>query len=127
MLQDSKPSELHRLPKSLPLPCTDLLLEPLKAVCPWGEALLLSAMDCAPEFCQNGKKKKAMSRGEVLCQLIGFSCPLVGSMEEGVAGPARNMTKGHQCMAKNKILNSKPPQKNPRHQLCQFRPTLLCH
>lgn len=60
MLQDSKPSELQRwprLPKSLPLLCTDLLLEPPKAVCLGGKALLLSAMDCAPEFCQNGKKE----------------------------------------------------------------------
>lgn len=71
---------------------------------PWGRALLLSAMDRAPEFCQNGKKK-AMSCGEVLCPLIGSSCPLVGSMEEGVAGPAIKMTKGHQCMAENNILN----------------------
>lgn len=64
-----------------------------------------------PQNSAKMEKKKAMSRGEVLCQLIGFSCPLVGSMEEGVAGPAINMTKGHQCMAKNKILNSKPPKK----------------
>lgn len=32
-------------------------------------------------------------------------------MEEGVAGPAINMTKGHQCMAKNKILKLKAPKK----------------
>lgn len=28
-------------------------------------------------------------------------------MEEGVAGPAIKMTKGHQCMAENNILNIK--------------------
>lgn len=33
-------------------------------------------------------------------------------MEEGVAGPAVKMTKGHQCMAENNILNIK--QKNPK-------------
>lgn len=127
MLQDSKPSELQRwprLPKSLPLLCTDLLLEPLKAVC-LGGRLYSSVLWTVPQNSAKMEKKKAMSRGEDLCQLIGFSCPLVGSMEEGVAGPAIKMIKRHQCMAKNKKLNSKPP-KNPRHQH-QVRRTLLCH
>lgn len=89
MLQDSKSSELHRwprLPKSLPLLCTDLLLEPLKAVC-LGGRFYSSVLWTVPQNSAKMEKKKAMGCGEGLCQLIGFSCPLVGSMEEEVAGP----------------------------------------
>lgn len=52
--------------------------------------------------------KKAMSRGEVLWQLIGFSYPLVGSREEGVAGPeVKTEIKEHQFIAKgNKTKQS---------------------
>lgn len=83
-----------------------------EAVCPGGR-FYSSVLWTVPQNSAKMEKKKAMGCGEGLCQLIGFSCPLVGSMEEEVAGPAIKMTKGHQCMAKNKILNSKPPE-NPR-------------
>lgn len=60
MLQDSKPSELHRgprLPKSLPLLCTNLLLELLKAVC-LGGRLYFSVLWTVPQNSAKMEKKR---------------------------------------------------------------------
>lgn len=61
MLQDSKPSELHRgprLPKSLPLLCTNLLLELLKAVC-LGGRLYFSVLWTVPQNSAKMEKKES--------------------------------------------------------------------